>query len=71
MIALLLFALLLVACGGGEPQTVTETVEVEVTRIVEVEVPAEGGGAAEAVTFAGGGDTLAEVQSRGQSNLRQ
>ncbi len=64
LVAFLLFALVLVACGGGE--TVTETVEVEVTRIVEVEVPAEGGGAAEAVEFAGGGDTLAEVQSRGQ-----
>ncbi|UCC50540.1 MAG: amino acid ABC transporter substrate-binding protein, partial [Anaerolineaceae bacterium] len=64
LVAFLLFALMLVACGGGE--TVTETVEVEVTRIVEVEVPAEGGGAAEAVEFAGGGDTLAEVQSRGQ-----
>jgi len=65
LVAFLLFALLLVACGGGE--TVTETVEVEVTRIVEVEVPAEGGAAAaaEAVTFEGGGDTLADVQSRG------
>jgi general L-amino acid transport system substrate-binding protein len=63
LVAFLLFALLLAACGGGE--TVTETVEVEVTRIVEVEVPAEGGGAAESVTFEGGGDTLAEVQSRG------
>jgi len=63
LVAFLLFALLLAACGGGE--TVTETVEVEVTRIVEVEVPAAGGGAAEAVTFAGGGDTLAAVQDRG------
>ena len=63
VIIIALFALVLAACGGGE--TVTETVEVEVTRIVEVEVPAEGGGAAEAVTFAGGGDTLAEVQGRG------
>ncbi len=63
LVAFLLVALLLAACGGGE--TVTETVEVEVTRIVEVEVPAEGGGAAEAVTFAGGGDTLAAVQDRG------
>lgn len=62
-------ALFLVACGGGETQTVTETVTVEVTRIVEV--PAEGGGeAAEpvAVEFAGGGDTLAQVQGRGVLN---
>jgi general L-amino acid transport system substrate-binding protein len=66
LVAFLLFALLLVACGGGE--TTTETVEVEVTRIVEVEVPAEGGGAAEEITFAGGGDTLAEVQGRGVLN---
>ena len=64
LVAFLLFALVLVACGGGE--TVTETVEVEVTRIVEVEVPAEGGGAAEAIEFSGGGDTLAEIQSRGR-----
>lgn len=63
LVALLLFALVLAACGGGE--TVTETVEVEVTRIVEVEVPAEGGAAAEPVTMAEGGDTLAEVQERG------
>ncbi len=63
LVALLLFALVFTACGGGE--TVTETVEVEVTRIVEVEVPAEGGGAAEAVEFSGGGDTLADVQGRG------
>ncbi|MCB9434781.1 MAG: amino acid ABC transporter substrate-binding protein [Ardenticatenaceae bacterium] len=61
--ALVLGGLLLVACGGTE--TVTETVEVEVTRIVEVEVPAEGGGAAEPVTFAGGGDTLQQVLDRG------
>jgi len=66
LVAFLLFALLLVACGGTE--TVTETVEVEVTRIVEVEVPAEGGGAAEAITFAGGGDTLGDVQGRGLLN---
>jgi len=56
-----LIALVLVACGGGE--TVEVTREVEVTRIVEV--AAEGGGAPEAVTFAGGGDTLATVQDRG------
>ncbi len=65
LVIFVLFALVLVACGGSEPQTVTETVEVEVTRIVEVEVPAEGGAAAEPITFAGGGDTLAEVQDRG------
>lgn len=63
---LLLLAIGLVACGGSD--TAGEPVEVEVTRIVEVEVPAEGGGAAEAITFAGGGDTLAEVQDRGVLN---
>lgn len=63
-ISMLVMALVLVACGGGE--TTTETVEVEVTRIVEVEVAGEGGGAAEAITFAGGGDTLATVQDRGE-----
>ena len=62
---LLIVAMLLVACGGGE--TVVETVEVEVTRIVEVEVAGEAG-PAEAVTFAGGGDTLAAVQDRGVLN---
>ena len=63
MIGLLIMAIALVACGGGE--TTVETVTVEVTRIVEV--PAEGGDAAvaEAVEFSGGGDTLAEVQGRG------
>ncbi len=61
--ALVLAGLLLVACGGTE--TVTETVEVEVTRIVEVEVPAEGGAAAEPITFAGGGNTLQTVIDRG------
>ncbi len=61
-------SLVLAACGGGE--TVTETVTVEVTRIVEVEVPAEGGEAApaEPIEFAGGGDTLAQVQERGVLN---
>jgi len=60
-------ALVLVACGGGETVTVTETVEVEVTRIVEVEV-AGAAGPAEAITFAGGGDTLASVQANGILN---
>lgn len=69
LVGMAFMALFMVACGGGE--TTTETVTVEVTRIVEVEVPAEGGGeAAEpvAVEFAGGGDTLAQVQSRGTLN---
>jgi general L-amino acid transport system substrate-binding protein len=57
---LILFALVLAACGGGE--TVEVTREVEVTRIVEVE--AAGGGVAEAITFAGGGDTLGDVSDR-------
>ena len=63
MIILGIFAaLFLAACsGGGQPQTVTETIEVEVTRIVEVEVPAEGGAAA-----AGSGSTLKTVQERGE-----
>lgn len=62
-----ILALVLVACGGGETQTVEVTVEVpvEVTRIVEVD---SGGGAAEAITFAEGGDTLADVTDRGTLN---
>ena len=65
---MLLLSLVLVACGSGE------TVEVEVTRIVEVEVPAEGGGETEAVPeqvaveFAGSGDTLDLVRDRGVLN---
>ncbi len=62
---LLIFAMFLAACGGGE--TVVETVEVEVTRIVEVEVAGEAA-AAEPMTFEGGGDTLAAVQDRGILN---
>jgi general L-amino acid transport system substrate-binding protein len=61
----LLAALVLAACGG-DTETVEVTVEVEVTRIVEV--AGEGGGEAEAVTFEGGGDTLATVQDRGVLN---
>jgi len=60
---LILLALISTACGGGE--TVVETV------IVTVEVPAEGGEAEVqevAVTFEGGGDTLAAVQDRGVLN---
>jgi len=55
---LILLALISTACGGS---TVVETV------IVTVEVPAEAGEAEVqqvAVEFAGGGDTLAEVQGR-------
>ncbi len=61
VLGLFVLATILAACGGG-------TTEVEVTRIVEVtrEVEVAGeGGPAEAITFAGGGDTLAEVQARG------
>jgi general L-amino acid transport system substrate-binding protein len=65
LIAGLLLSIALVACGGGE--TVTETVEVEVTRIVEVEVAGEAG-APEAITFANTGDTLGDVQARGVLN---
>jgi general L-amino acid transport system substrate-binding protein len=62
VLGLFLLATILAACGGG-------TTEVEVTRIVEVTVEVAGeAGAAEAVTFAGGGDTLAEVQGRGIVN---
>jgi len=50
--------------SGSTPQVV----EVEVTREVEVEVTREGDGYAVPVTFAGGGDTLAEVQDRGILN---
>jgi general L-amino acid transport system substrate-binding protein len=63
--AFLLVALVLVACGG-DTETVEVTVEVEVTRIVEV--AGEGGGEAESITFEGGGDTLAAVQDRGILN---
>ena len=64
VLGLFLLALVLVACGGGEVEV---TRIVEVTRVVEVEVAGEAG-PAEAVTFAGGGDTLAEVQGRGILN---
>jgi general L-amino acid transport system substrate-binding protein len=60
---LVLMALFLAACGGGE--TVEVTREVEVTRIVEVEAEGSAGGDQEPLTFAGGGDTLAAVQERG------
>ncbi len=66
IVSLLLLALVLVACGGGETQTVevTREVQVEVTRIVEV--AGEGGEAQPvAVTFAGGDETLGLVQERG------
>ena len=61
-LVLFVFSVVLVACSSGEAE------QVEVTRIVEVtvEVPVEAaGGAAEAITFAGGGDTLKTVQDRG------
>ncbi|MDJ0752970.1 MAG: amino acid ABC transporter substrate-binding protein [Ardenticatenaceae bacterium] len=78
--ALLALVALLAACGGGEPEVVTETievpVEVEVTREVEVEVTrevetvvtetvTETSTEQVAVEFAGGGDTLSEIQDRG------
>ena len=74
----MLLALGLVACGGGEPEVVTEFVEV--TRIVEVQgdtetvtvkplqrplLKPETVTEQVAVEFAGGGDTLALVQGRG------
>ncbi len=65
VLGLFLLATVLVACGPSEPVEVTRVVEVEVTRVVEVAGEA---GPAEAVTFAGGGDTLAEVQGRGVLN---
>jgi general L-amino acid transport system substrate-binding protein len=64
VVVLMILGLLLVACGG-EGETVEVTRLVEVTRVVEVAGEA---GPAEAVTFAGGGDTLAAVQSRGTLN---
>lgn len=58
-----LLGLVLAACAGGQVQTV------EVTRIVEVTREVQVAGTPEVqqvpVTFAGGGDTLAAVQSRG------
>jgi general L-amino acid transport system substrate-binding protein len=63
---LAIVALTLAACGGsGETVEVTRVVEMEVTRIVEAAGEAAAAGPAEAVTFAGGGDTLATVQDRG------
>ena len=59
---LMLAALILVACGGAEPQTIIETVEV----IVTVEVPAEA--QLVAFKFMEGGETLDEVKSRGILN---
>ena len=58
VLGLFVLATLLVACGGGEVEV---TRIVEVTREVEVEVAGEAG-QAEAITFAGGGDTLKTVQ---------
>ena len=53
LVSLIALSLFLTACGGGgEVQTVVETVEVEVTRIVEVEVPAEAAEAAPAAPAA-------------------
>jgi general L-amino acid transport system substrate-binding protein len=57
----MVLGLLLVACGGGEDVEVTRIVEV--TRVVEVAGEA---GPAEAITFAGGGDTLQTVLDRGE-----
>ncbi|MFO7683511.1 MAG: amino acid ABC transporter substrate-binding protein [Chloroflexota bacterium] len=59
MAGLLLMVMALAACGGGETTVETVTVEVEVTRIVEV--PAAGDVAAPAVE----GATLQAVRSRG------
>ena len=58
MMVMALMAVILVACGGTEPETVEVTVEV--TRIVEVD-----SGAPEADPGAEGDDTLAIVQDRG------
>ena len=55
---LVVLAMVLVACGSPEPVRVEK--EVVVTEEVQVEVVKE-----VAVTFAGGGDTLAIVQDRG------
>jgi len=77
---LLVFAILITACGGGatqapqapaegaEPQTVIETVEVVKTVIVTVEAPAAPAATAEVqvITPAGYGETLKAVQERGK-----
>lgn len=63
LVALLLVALALAACGGGQAEP--EVVEVEVTRIVEVEAAGGEAAPAQEVTFEGGGDTLGAVQDRG------
>ncbi len=65
IVVLAVFALVLAACGG-DGETVEVTRIVEVTRVVEA--AGEGGGEAEEITFAGGGDTLATVQARGILN---
>lgn len=56
---IMLLSLVLAACGGGETVEVTRVVEV--TREIQVEVPA---GGQEPITFAGGGNTLASVRER-------
>lgn len=61
--SLIILAVFLAACGapsGGE------TVEVEVTRIVEVEVPVETEGEIQVVNAPGYGEILARVQERGR-----
>jgi general L-amino acid transport system substrate-binding protein len=60
MAILLMLALILAACGGGEEVEVTRVVEV--TREVQVEAPA--GGDQDPITFAGGDETLAAVRER-------
>ena len=65
LLAAILVGVLLVACGGGDDgSSGGETTEVEVTRLVTVEVPVEveGEGGGEAVASA---DTLATVRERG------
>lgn len=64
VVGMLLLAVVLVACGGGEATEVEVTRIVEVTRVVEA---GDGGEAAPAAP-AGSGDTLADVQARGVLN---
>ncbi len=59
---LVVIAMLATACGGADPETVEVIKEVEVVKEVEVEVETV---KEVAVTFAGGGDTLATVEERG------
>ncbi len=70
---LVLLALLTTACGGGDSAALQEQVDTLTTELADAnaalaEAQAAGSAPAEAITFEGGGDTLAAVQDRGVLN---